>query len=288
MAHSDCCISFYFESAAIRGHFCRVNESITRALACHKYPQKINELLAEMAAISPCFTADIKSNYQATMQFTGAHPVKIALVDSQNGSSFRCCATFAETATLSHNNYNSLSVPQLFGQDGNLVFTIDFENQRYQTIVTSQHPTLQTCFQHYFNQSEQTPSLVLVHSQTTNNHVEAAALILQKMPDKSGRLRHDEDNHWHDVKLLTATIKPTELLTSGPAMPKLIELVYHELSPIVSRETSIKFKCKCSEQQIREVLEKIETPAEKLENNLEVVCEYCGKKYLIDKFKKNF
>jgi molecular chaperone Hsp33 len=279
---SDKCLSFYLSNGLVKGHFCRLSNSITAALQNHEYPEKINMLLAEMSAISQCFSMDIKSSSHTTMQLTGTFPVKLALVNSTDCQFFRCCATLSSDFMAKGINLNTLSIPQLFGQDGKLVFTIDFENQYYQTIVELNAPTLQECFQHYFIQSMQIPTIVILCSSVADNKIESAALLLQKMPSSD---KEDNADIWHEASCFAATIKPHELLGSGPSMERLIDLVFGDLAPIVSRETILSFKCNCNYEKILSILKNLDAKDtdKTADAPLEVVCEYCNKKYTIDK-----
>lgn len=275
---TDRCISFFLKEGIIKGHFCRLSNSITKALENHEYPLQINSLLAEMAAISQCFTMDIKSKSRATIQIMGTSPVKLALVNSTDSKSFRCCATLNNNLLKSENN---LSLPMLFGANGKLIFTVDFENQHYQTIVELNAHTLQECFQYYFTQSQQVQSIVLVSSKTQNNKTESAALLLQKTPPACEQDCELENELWHATSCFAATIKSHEILSSGPSMEKLIELVFADLSPTVSRETFLDFQCTCNKDKLLNILKNLE-PHSDDQQNLEICCEYCGKKYLID------
>ena len=281
MTQTDCCITFYLENISVRGHFCRVDKSITKALSRHNYPQRINELLAEMVAVSSCFIADVKPDCHATMQLTGDGMVKLAVVDLQNGNNFRCCATFDNEKNSDMRNL--FSMPELFGENRKLVFTIDFESQRYQTIISLNHSTLLECFQHYFDKSEQLESFVLAKSSTDKCLTSSAALILQRIPAKFDEIAHvNENDNWNEIKLLTSTIKPSELLSTGPQMKKLIDLVYHDLSPIVSRETEKKFNCNCSYEKISKILQQLDTHTSQINHKPTIKCEYCGEEYNFD------
>lgn len=276
---TDRCISFYLENGAIKGHFCRLSNSITNALVNHNYPQKIRSMLAEMSAMSHCFTMDIKTESQATMQLMGTSPVKLALVNSLDSKSFRCCATLDEDIIPDMDN---LSLPQLFGQGGKLVFTVDFDKQHYQTIVDLNAHNLQECFQHYFTQSQQIQTIILICSDTKDSSTESAAFLLQKMPTTSIAQSEEEEDLWHEISCFAATIKPHELLSTGPTMEKLIDLVFKNLTPVVSRETTLSFQCTCNKEKIVNILKNF--PDSKNDNeHIEIVCEYCSKKYVIDK-----
>ncbi len=277
---SDQCMSFYLSNGLVKGHFCRLSTSITNALENHNYSNKIKSLLAEMAAISQCFTMDIKTDSQTTMQITGTSPVKLALVNSLNCESFRCCATINQQASK---NIDQLSLPQVFGQDGKLIFTIDFANQYYQTIVELNASSLQECFQHYFIQSQQIPTIVMVCSTVEDKKIESAALILQKMPSISKTHIEEENQTWHEAACFASTIKPQELIDTKSSLKNFISLVFNDLNPVVSRETSLSFCCTCNNKKIVDILKNFGDQDLNEEKIFEVVCEYCNKKYTIDK-----
>lgn len=279
MPKTDSCISFYLQNAAIRGQFCRISKSITSALVNHSYPNSINRLLAEMTAVSHCLAMNAKSEYQAVMQLTGTAPVRAALVDLYDNGLFRCCASFADKPSSKDIRYNT--VPEFFGHNAKLLFTMDIKEQRYQTLIELRHSKLEDCFQDYFDQSEQIPSVVMIASKSLDTKVEAASLILHRIPDLTNS--NEANDNWETAKIFTQTIKTDELMDLNTDMEKLINLVYNEFSPIVSRETTINFQCKCSEKKFKETLFQLGIS----ENSLEVICEYCNKKYCIDIECKN-
>jgi len=279
---SDSCVSFYLDKGSVKGHFCRLSASITNALRNHQYPPEINTLLAEMTAISQCFIMDIKSSSHATMQLTGTSPVKLALVNSTNCESFRCCATLDKNIETS---INSTSLPLLFGQNGKLVFTIDFENQYYQTVVELIAPSLQECFQHYFIQSQQIPTIVLLCSKNEDDMVKSAALVLQKVPSSSGTQQEHEQEIWHEAACFAATLKPKDLMSSDKTIERLLSLTFGSLDLYVSRETSLFFRCTCNREKIIGIVKNFESSQKSDEKNVEVTCEYCNKFYSIDKME---
>lgn len=283
MVNSDSCVSFYLMEGKIKGHFCRASDSIENALRNHSYPSKINQILAEMAVVSQCFVANVKSDFRAIMQLTGKMPIKTTIVDLHKRGFFRCCATFADPI-LSNEKYYSLALPELFGSERCLLFSMDFDQQRYQTVIPLKGSTLQDCFQYYFDQSDQIPSIVLCTSDAFGNEVKAAALILQKMPEEQNHYLNctSDDDSWEIVKLFAQTIKSSELLDFTIPMSNFIRLLFAEFNSIVSRETAIKFKCSCSAEKIKETLTSLS-----IKGGLDVLCEFCAKKYYIDTENKS-
>ena len=64
-------------------------------------------------------------------------------------------------------------------------------------------------------------------------------------------------------------------------MEKFIHLVFGSLTPIVSRETHLTFECTCNQEKIVSITKNfdIQDPGKEIV----VICEYCNKKYAIDK-----
>lgn len=272
----DQALSFFFKKLPVRGHICRLQNSISNALNYHQtYPDFAKRLLGEIAAITQCFTMDVKDgNFHGTLQITGNGPLKMALVDAHSTNSYRACATFNDSSVL---EANPISLPAAFGDKSQLVLTIDISENRYQTVVGLTGENLETTLQHYFVQSQQIPTIVLCKSSVTNDNITAGALILQKMPDH----HTDSDDLWHEIAVLTSTLKESELLDNELPLKEILYRLYNQHDLIVSRETIPTFKCSCSLEKIKNVLSMLE-PNEKSSSPQNVNCEFCGRTYILD------
>lgn len=269
----DKAISFFFKDIPVRGHVCRLNESISDSLVNHSYPTFINELIAEMAASIQCFMMDIKKeDCHGTLQITGSGPAKLALVDVHSQNSYRACATFKDLEALK----GITSIHGVFGDSAQLSMTIDIKDNRYQTILPIIGDTLESSLQNYFIQSQQIPTILLSKSSSLDTQTQGGVLILQKMPGAEGDEKFDAI--WHELAVLTSTLKTHELLGSNKSLEDLLYLLYHEHDPIVSRETFPKFVCTCSQAKFEKLVKEL---ANDETGNLEIICEYCGKIYLI-------
>src|SRR3546814_5588864 len=87
-------------------------------------------------------------------------------------------------------NEGQPTVPQLFGQ-GYLAFTVDQGrySERYQGIVTLTGDTLASCLQHYFMQSEQLQSGIVLAGGQRGAHWVSAALVLQRSEEHTSELQ---------------------------------------------------------------------------------------------------
>ncbi len=273
---NDQALSFFFKNIPVRGHICRLNNSITNALANHQnYPDFAKRLLGEMAAITQCFVMDIKDgDFHGTLQITGFGPIKMALVDAHLPGKYRVCATFNNSEAFP----NAISLPSAFGDNAQMVLTIDILENRYQTIVALNGENLEATLQHYFIQSQQIPTIVVCKSSTNDSITNSGALILQKMPEQQSA---DSEELWHELALLTSTLKEVELLNPELALNDILYRLYNQHDVIVSRETFPAFACSCSAEKIANVLSMLKEDDQQ-EPCKTINCEFCGKIYQMD------
>lgn len=271
----DQALSFFFKNIPVRGHICRLQNSITDALNYHQsYPDFAKCLLGEMAAVTQCFTMDIKNgDFHGTLQITGSGPLKMTLVDVHSANNYRVCATFNDIDLAQKLS----SLPAAFGDKSQLVLTIDISDNRYQTVVGLTGENLESTLQHYFMQSQQIPTIVLCKSSFNDGVTTSGALILQKIPEHNV----DSDDLWHELAVLTSTLKRSELLDAELPLKEILHRLYNQHEVIVSRETIPNFACSCSIEKVKNVLNVFKTDGD-LSSKEIINCEFCGKIYTLD------
>ena len=130
---------------------------------------------------------------------------------------------------------------------------------------------LQAAFEHYFRQSEQLPTRLLLASDGER----AAGLMLQKLPGDGG----DEDG-WRRANALFDTLTPDELLALPG--PTLLHRLFHEEAPEVLAGRSLRFGCSCSRERVEAMLVSLgqeEARAAVADGAARVRCEFCGQGY---------
>ena len=70
-------------------------------------------------------------------------------------------------------------------------------------------------------------------------------------------------------------------LSRAKSSRQFINLVFGSLTPIVSRETHLTFKCTCNHEKIVNIVKNFDS--QNPDKEIVVICEYCNKKYAIDK-----
>jgi molecular chaperone Hsp33 len=179
-------------------------------------------------------------------------------------------------------------VAELLGK-GHLAYTVDQgpDMERYQGIVALSGATLADCLHHYFLQSEQIQTGLMVASGRAGGSWRAAGLILQRLPEEAGQaamVAPDEDA-WRRAMVLQASCTEAELL--DPALPvnDLLFRLFHEEGVRVFRRRPLAARCRCARDRLEETLRSLpraEIEDLKVDDEVIVTCEYCNRRYRFD------
>jgi molecular chaperone Hsp33 len=176
----------------------------------------------------------------------------------------------------------------LFGK-GYLAITFDHSaaDERYQGIVPLEGASLAEAAQNYFVQSEQLPSVVRLAVNDTG-HV-AGGILVQHLPEgEEGRDRiHTRlDNpEWEHVRILSETIKGTELTDPRLSLEGALWRLFHEEEVRVAAAVPLAKGCRCNFDYIRGVIARFapEDRAEMVDEDgfISVDCEFCSRVFPI-------
>jgi molecular chaperone Hsp33 len=278
---------FLIESSGIRGRLLRLEGVCDRILARHDYPVPVARLLAEMLALCGGLASLIKYDGVFTLQASGDGPLRMMVVDVTSEGAMRGYAGFdrERMETLMAAGDAQPSVPQLFGQ-GHLAFTVDQGgySERYQGIVALTGDTLADCLQHYFMQSEQLQSGIVLAAGRRGAHWVSAALVLQRLPEEAVHAIEDEDD-WRRAMVLQASCSEDELLDDSLGFHNLLYRLFHEEGVRVFEPRPLKEGCRCSRAKLENVLKSMpraEIEDLKSDGAVEVTCEFCTRHYRFD------
>ncbi len=204
---------FLFEDLDIRGAVVRLTDSWNRIRGGRQYETAVTKLLGEMSAVTAIIAANLKSPGRITFQLSGHGAVKLLVLDC--------------TAALNLRGYAKTEGPIIGGSiaellgDGRLLLSLDIDGtaQPYQSFVPVEGTTIAAAFEHFLEQSEQTPAFLFLAA----DEEAAAGLFLQRLP---GAAQKDEDG-WNRVQQLAATVTDGELL-SLDAKALLMRLFHEE------------------------------------------------------------
>jgi molecular chaperone Hsp33 len=276
---------FLIESSGIRGRLLRLESVCDRILSRHAYPEPVARLLAEMLALCGGLASLIKYDGVFTLQASGDGPLRMLVVDVTSSGEMRGYAGFDEKAIaeLVAETGDGVTVPQLFGK-GYLAFTVDHQGghgDRYQGIVELTGDTLADCLQHYFMQSEQLQSGIVLAAGQRDAHWVSAALVLQRLPEEAIHVIEDEEE-WRRAMILQASVRENELLDDNLGLNDLLFRLFHEEGVRVFEPRRLVEGCRCSQTKLEEVLRSMpraEISDLKVDGAVEVTCQFCNTVY---------
>jgi len=257
---------FLFDDYQIRGEIANADHSFNEIIKNHDFSPEVANIVGELLVATTLLTAMLKFEGKIAVQLQGDGPLKMAVINADQNLQVRGTARVEGDTT-------GLSFAQIVGK-GNMMITITPDDgERYQGIVDLQKESLSACIENYFEQSEQLPTQVILHA----NSSQAAGILIQTLPATSEN--HQED--FQHVCALANTAKEEELYTL--TAEDLLYRLYHQETVRLFEKQPITFKCSCSKERCLTSLASI-TPEEILEiikerGAIEMHCEYCANDY---------
>jgi len=183
------------------------------------------------------------------------------------------------------------SIQQIVGT-GYIAFTLDQRNveDRYQGIVELSGTTLSECLHHFFRQSDQLETGIVVFSnetEITTDHL-VGALIIQRMPTPPG-LSFEELENENDAWLRSLSILGTttahEMLSTRLSAQDLLYRLFWEEDIRIFPSRPVKAQCHCSKDRVTQMLRTFSpTDIQEMvqDGKISVTCEFCNQKYTFE------
>lgn len=264
---ADSITSFGFESIPVRGSLVDLRRTWRRMLRDHDYDALVTETLGHSAAATALIAQSLKFEGAITLQIQRGDVLKMLVMQSSNELALRGMAIV--DSERSADNFDTLTRNAL------CAVTVDSGDRPYQGIVEVGGNSLAASLEHYFARSVQVPShLALVADQQV-----AGGILLQQIPGEA----IDEDD-WRRLHYLVATLSTRDL--ADDAGIELLGKLFAEDDVRVYKPRPVTFHCGCSARKTENVLKMIgeaearETLAE--QRQLEVICEFCGRRRTYD------
>jgi molecular chaperone Hsp33 len=188
---------------------------------------------------------------------------------------------------------------------GHMAFTIDpgGEMTRYQGVIALEGQGLEEAAHHYFERSEQIPTLVRLAVgeivASGGSAWRAGGLVVQYLPEASGqRLKADfdpgdapegvaphripEDDTWTEAKARAATTEAHELIDPTLSGERLLFRLFNERGVRVFKPTRLAAVCRCSAEGVDAMLRSF--PPHEVrdmvgdDGMIGVTCEFCSTK----------
>ncbi len=295
----DSATGFSVPSCNARGRIVHLDQTLQLVLSAHDYPPPIAALLAEALTLAALLGVMLKNSAgQLTVQAqTEAGIVQLLVCDYQDGA-VRGYVQFDIERLAMAGPQPSLFA--LFGK-GYLAITFDQptpgagpgneQNSRYQGIVPLDGASLAEAAEHYFDQSEQIPSLVRITVNVSGATPKAAGILLQHLPEgEVGRERlHVRKDHpdWELVETLGRSVKDAELCDPALSASDLVWRLFHDAGEIrITDPVAMTKGCRCNPDHISDVLsrfpeeERIDMRGDN--GRISVDCAFCSRVFQIE------
>ena len=271
----DALVPFVLEGAAVRGACVRMDGAARDALASHAYPAPLARVLAELLVASTLLAASLKFKGSLIVQLAGGGPVRLAVVECDHTLTLRATAQWdgAALATLSAD----AALADLAGSatDARLAITLDPEDGAlYQGIVALEAGSVATLLEHYLASSEQLESRMALAVRDGR----AGGLLVQRLPGAGD----DDAAPWDEASRAVDALAPDALVAADDPV-EVLKRALPGRDLRVFRARTPRFKCRCSTARVDQALRiagRDEVEAALAESGeVEVTCEYCGRRY---------
>lgn len=285
----DFILPFQLETSRIRGRVVRLGPALDAILSAHKsYPEDVLHLTGEMAVLCGMLSSMLKYEGIFTLQTSGEGPVTMLVSDMTSAGHIRACAAFKEEE-LKNSSFKE-NRADLLGK-GYMAFTVDQGEftERYQGIVEMKPPSLLSSVQHYFTQSEQIQTGMMMTVGKVDGQWRGTGIMLQQMPEDTASYNKDQSNvdedDWRRTMILLSSVKDSEMLDPGLSAPDLLLRLFHEEGVRVFEPHPISRACRCSSERVRSVLSSM--PPEDIaditvDGKIVMTCEFCSTDYVFN------
>jgi molecular chaperone Hsp33 len=286
----DLVAAYQIEQRPVRGRIARLGAVVDDILNRHAYPPAVANLLGEACALAALVGASLKFEGRLILQAQGDGPVAFVVADYDTTGALRGYCRFDPERVAEVCQGGARPGAQgLLGQ-GLFIMTIDqgADMERYQGVTMIEGETLALCAEHYFAQSEQTPTRVrLAVGQVQTDatpHWRAGGLILQNIAEDAKRGSTREA--WDAARALFATLGDDELIDPTLTPAELMFRLFHEDGVRLFEPKPLRAFCRCSQERIVGVIDSfpLEERAQMIEadGKIRVTCEYCSRVYELE------
>jgi len=285
----DLVAPFQIEGRPVRGRIARLGSVVDEVLSRHAYPDAVANLLGEACALAALVGASLKFDGKLILQAQGDGPVAYVVADYDTEGALRgYCRYDAARVEAMSGGYAQPGAKTLLGS-GLFIMTLDQgdDMERYQGVTPIEGETLALSAEHYFAQSEQTPTRVRLAVGRVQDGARprwrAGGLILQNIAGDDAR--GPTEDAWTSAEALMATLGEEEL--TDPALPadRLLYRLFHEAGVRLFEPKRLSAFCRCSKERVEGLLRSF--PASERAGMVEgdgmirVTCEYCSRTYAI-------
>lgn len=297
----DFALPFITAGCEANGRIVKLEESLTKILNKHNYPDVVSNLLCELIIANVILGQNLKHDGMVSCQLGSKDGiVKLAASEFIHGGKIRAYASFDENAKITEKtSFEELT------NFGDLIVTYESNYSKYQGIVKLGNVSLSDSLREYFNNSEQIETKLKIEYSSENlldqKIYKAAGFLISKIPDEdknrtkknispasSDTQQNNEEentnsvkennNNWEKFKIFTDSLTKKELLKDNPE--DILKKLFHEDGVILYDKRPITFSCRCSREKMNDFLtrmsEKEKEQIKQSDEKIHMKCQFCG------------
>lgn len=274
---------FQLDRPNLRGRMVCLSSGLDTIIERHKYPEPVARLLSETLVLAALLAGMLKYEGIFTLQAKGNGVVTTLVADITTDGAMRAYAQYDEEKLAALKV--SASARDLLG-DGHIAFTVDqgANTERYQGLVELEGNTLTDFIHHYFRQSEQIDTaLVVAVNHNSISGWRAGGIMLQRLPEQNAHVGTDVEDGWRRAMMLMSTATPDELTSATLSANDLLYRLFHEEEVRVFAPHTLIDRCRCSRERVEGIMKSLtdEDISElTADGPAEVRCEFCSRVYL--------
>lgn len=249
------------------------------------YHPLLAKLLGELTAASVLLAANIKFEGSVVLQIQSEGPVSLLVVECT--SDFKIRSTIKQNQEYAIKDTDTFSSLLNFNGKGSFAVILDPKDkskgqQPYQGIVPLLADSVSDALRLYMKQSEQLETLLYLASDKKRS----TGLLIQKLPYSGGLEISEEQAQetWSNIQALASTIDYEEMLEVS--VSTLIDRLFWETQLLEYPSNTVIWYCPCSKEKVGDMLRMLgKSEIESIlseRDNIEVSCQFCGKKYNFD------
>lgn len=265
---SDLITRFIINNSSIRGNIIRIKNSLGELKKSLTIPEQLTSSFNEIITVCPMLAATLKFEGGLILQIQGKKSLKLIIAESDNDFKIR--------GTIKLSEHTKESFRDLI-QDAIVALTVIHKDQKtpYQGIIEVGSGEIKAMIEHYLTQSMQIKSKVFFH-QTKN---ESFGVLFQELPHENEEQKLITESLWNDIDLINSNT-----LSNGPE--QFLKNIFTQNDVQIFEEHFVQYECSCNQEKIYKTISLIqenEIYSSIKDDCIEMVCEYCHKKYTVTK-----
>lgn len=286
----DIVTAFQLEGRAVRGRVLRSSETLNAILSAHNYPEPVARILGEAVMLAALVGDALKFNGRLIVQASGNGPLSFVVADYTAGKGVRGFASMNREAVEEAIRTSTTHVPMiatLLGK-GSFAMTIDrgSDVNQYQGIVPLEGQSLAQSAEHYFAQSEQTPTKIRlavgeIWDEAGNKSWRGGGALIQALAPDDTRGAVEDD--WEHALALFSTVEDAELLDPALTTGQLLYRLFNEDGVRLFEATALKRHCSCVRERLARIIASFPKEDQvhmQVDGEVVMTCEYCNRDWI--------